>query len=39
MPPEVQPYLERMSLSAPKTKQEWLWQRLLIQELRGVDIS
>ena len=39
IPAEVKPYLERMSLSAPKNKQEWLWQRLLTQELRDIDIS
>jgi acyl-CoA hydrolase len=32
-PAAVRPYLERMSLSAPKSPQEWLWQRLLVQEL------
>jgi hypothetical protein len=36
IPAAVKPYLERMSLSAPPTRQEWLWQRLLIQELRGI---
>jgi hypothetical protein len=35
-PSAVRPYLERMSLNAPKTRQEWLWQRLLVREL--VDI-
>jgi hypothetical protein len=39
IPTEVKPYLERMSLSAPKTRQEWLWQRLLARELREIDIS
>jgi acyl-CoA hydrolase len=34
IPPTTRPYLERMSLSAPQTRQEWLWQRLLVQELR-----
>jgi len=34
IPPTIKPYLERMSLSAPQTRQEWLWQRLLVQELR-----
>jgi hypothetical protein len=28
--------LERMSLDTPKTRQEWLWQRLLVQELRDI---
>jgi acyl-CoA hydrolase len=32
-PSAVRPYLERMSLNAPKTRQEWLWQRLLVREL------
>jgi acyl-CoA hydrolase len=36
-PSAVRPYLERMSLNAPKTRQEWLWQRLLVREL--VDIA
>jgi acyl-CoA hydrolase len=34
IPSAVRPYLERMSLSHPQTPQEWLWQRLLVQELR-----
>jgi acyl-CoA hydrolase len=36
IPPTIKPYLERMSLSAPQTRQEWLWQRLLVQELRTI---
>jgi acyl-CoA hydrolase len=32
-PNAVRPYLERMSLNAPKTRREWLWQRLLVREL------
>ena len=32
-PSAVRPYLERMSLNVPKTRQEWLWQRLLVREL------
>jgi acyl-CoA hydrolase len=36
IPPAVRPYLERMSLGAPQTRQEWLWQRLLVQELRDM---
>ncbi|MEO7205786.1 MAG: hypothetical protein ABI356_15555 [Steroidobacteraceae bacterium] len=28
--------LERMSLNAPKTRQEWLWQRLLVRELGDI---
>jgi acyl-CoA hydrolase len=35
-PIAIRPYLERMSLNAPKTRQEWLWQRLLVQELRDI---
>jgi acyl-CoA hydrolase len=35
-PTAIRPYLERMSLNAPKTRQEWLWQRLLVQELRDL---
>jgi acyl-CoA hydrolase len=35
-PGTVRPYLERMSLNAPKTRQEWLWQRLLVRELRDM---
>jgi acyl-CoA hydrolase len=34
IPSAIRPYLERMSLSAPQTREEWLWQRLLVQELR-----
>jgi hypothetical protein len=36
IPAEARPYLDRMSLSAPKTRQEWLWQRLLVRELRDI---
>jgi acyl-CoA hydrolase len=36
IPSAIRPYLERMSLNAPQTRQEWLWQRLLVQELRGM---
>ncbi|HMI76468.1 MAG TPA: acetyl-CoA hydrolase/transferase C-terminal domain-containing protein [Steroidobacteraceae bacterium] len=36
IPSAMRPYLERMSLSAPQTRQEWLWQRLLVQELRDI---
>jgi acyl-CoA hydrolase len=39
IPAEVKPYLDRMCLTAPKNRQEWLWQRLLVQELRTIDIS
>ena len=35
-PDAVGPYLQRMSLNAPKTRQEWLWQRLLVRELRDI---
>jgi acyl-CoA hydrolase len=33
-PAAFRPYLQRMSLAAPQTRQQWLWQRLLVQELR-----
>jgi hypothetical protein len=36
VPAAVRPYLKRMSLDAPRTREEWLWQRLLVQELRGI---
>jgi acyl-CoA hydrolase len=36
IPSGVRPFLERMSLNQPQTRQEWLWQRLLIQELRAI---
>ncbi|HEY2782148.1 MAG TPA: acetyl-CoA hydrolase/transferase C-terminal domain-containing protein [Steroidobacteraceae bacterium] len=36
IPAGTRPYLERMSLMAPKSRQEWLWQRLLIQELSDI---
>jgi hypothetical protein len=32
-PANLRPYLERMSLVNPQTRQEWLWQRLLVREL------
>jgi acyl-CoA hydrolase len=35
-PSAVRPYLQRMSLNAPETRQEWLWQRLLVRELRDI---
>jgi len=35
-PAHLRPYLQRMSLIAPQTRQEWLWQRLLVQELRRI---
>jgi acyl-CoA hydrolase len=35
-PNAVRPYLQRMSLNAPKTRQEWLWQRLLVRELADI---
>ena len=35
-PSAVRPYLERMALNAPKTRQEWLWQRLLVRELSDI---
>jgi acyl-CoA hydrolase len=33
-PANLRPYLDRMSLGKPQTRQEWLWQRLLVRELR-----
>jgi len=33
-PASLRPYLERMSLERPRTRREWLWQRLLVNELR-----
>jgi acyl-CoA hydrolase len=35
-PDAMRPYLQRMSLAAPKSREEWLWQRLLVRELRGI---
>jgi acyl-CoA hydrolase len=36
LPVAMRPYLERMSLQSPRSRQEWLWQRLLLQELRHI---
>ena len=36
VPSALRPYLDRMSLGAPRTRQEWLWQRLLVEELRAI---
>jgi acyl-CoA hydrolase len=36
MPAAMRPYLERMDLLAPRSRREWLWQRLLVQELVGL---
>jgi acyl-CoA hydrolase len=36
IPSALKPYLDRMSLGAPRTRQEWLWQRLLVEELRAI---
>jgi hypothetical protein len=36
VPSALRPYLDRMSLGAPRTRQQWLWQRLLVQELRVI---
>jgi acyl-CoA hydrolase len=33
-PAHLRPYLTRMALHAPQSRQQWLWQRLLVQELR-----
>ncbi|HEY2464656.1 MAG TPA: acetyl-CoA hydrolase/transferase C-terminal domain-containing protein [Steroidobacteraceae bacterium] len=35
-PSAMRPYLQRMSLNTPKTRQEWLWQRLLVRELSDI---
>jgi hypothetical protein len=32
----LKPYLDRMALGKPQTRQEWLWQRLLVRELRAM---
>jgi acyl-CoA hydrolase len=34
-PAHLRPYLERMSLWKPRNRREWLWQRLLVRELRS----
>jgi len=33
-PDEVRPALARLELEHPRSRQEWLWQRLLVRELR-----
>jgi acyl-CoA hydrolase len=38
-PATFRPYLERMSLGNPRTLREWLWQRLLVQELRSMTAT
>jgi acyl-CoA hydrolase len=38
-PANLKPYLERMSLGNPRTRQEWLWQRLLVRELRSMTAN
>jgi acyl-CoA hydrolase len=38
-PANLNPYLERMSLANPRTRQEWLWQRLLVRELRSMTLE
>jgi acyl-CoA hydrolase len=35
-PDNLGPYLKRMALVNPRTRQEWLWQRLLVRELRAM---
>jgi acyl-CoA hydrolase len=35
-PAAFRPYLERMRLEAPRTREEWLWQRLLVHQLKSV---
>jgi len=39
IPAGTRQYLERMSLLAPKSRREWLWQRLLVQELRDIAMA
>jgi acyl-CoA hydrolase len=34
LPAAMRPYIERMALLSPQSRQEWLWQRLLLQELQ-----
>ena len=34
-PANLKPYLDRMGLGKPQTRQEWLWQRLLVRALRA----
>jgi Acetyl-CoA hydrolase/transferase C-terminal domain len=35
-PAALAPFLERTGLARPATRSEWLWQRLLVQELREI---
>jgi acyl-CoA hydrolase len=35
-PAAMRPYLDRMGLWAPESRREWLWQRLLVRELRDL---
>lgn len=34
MPADCRPALDRMGLLTPESRQEWLWQRLMLRELR-----
>ena len=36
VPSGLRPHLKRMGLEAPTTRSEWLWQRLLINELKAL---
>jgi Acetyl-CoA hydrolase/transferase C-terminal domain len=36
LPAAMRPYIERMALLSPQSRQEWLWQRLLLQELQRI---
>jgi acyl-CoA hydrolase len=38
-PAAFRPYLERMRLEAPRTREEWLWQRLLVRQFKALAIS
>jgi hypothetical protein len=35
-PAAFRPYLERMRLESPRSREEWLWQRLLVHQLKTV---
>jgi hypothetical protein len=35
-PANIRPHLTRMGLDQPQTRTEWLWQRLIVRELRDL---
>jgi acyl-CoA hydrolase len=35
-PANIRPHLARMALEQPQTRTEWLWQRLIVRELRDL---